>query len=71
MKTRALQCVCISWPCDDLDRFYGKVNIGHIYSKLLNFIEGKNLCAQKMGKKGKNIMNDPRGYSDPVLGLYT
>ena len=25
---QALQCVYKSWPCDDLDLFYGKVNIG-------------------------------------------
>ena len=28
MKAKALQCVYKSWPCDDLDLFYGKVNIG-------------------------------------------
>ena len=25
---QALQCIYKSWPCDDLDLFYGKVNIG-------------------------------------------
>ena len=25
---QVLQCVYKSWPCDDLDLFYGKVNIG-------------------------------------------
>ena len=25
---QALQCVYKSWLCDDLDLFYGKVNIG-------------------------------------------
>ena len=26
---QVLQCVNKSWPCGDLDLFYGKVNIGH------------------------------------------
>ena len=28
LMTQVLQCVYKSWPCDDLDLFYGKVNIG-------------------------------------------
>ena len=28
LMAQALQCVYKSWPCDDLDLFYGKVNIG-------------------------------------------
>ena len=35
IKTSVLQCVYKSWPCKDLDRFYSKVNIGHICRKLL------------------------------------
>ena len=28
LMTQVLQCVYKSWPCGDLDLFYGKVNIG-------------------------------------------
>ena len=28
---QVLQCIYKSWPCDDLDLFYDKVNIGHQY----------------------------------------
>ena len=30
LMTQVLQCVCNSSPCDDLDLFYGKVNIGRL-----------------------------------------
>ena len=38
--TQVLQCRYKSWPCDDLDLFYGKVNLGNIdfyMGKIENF----------------------------------
>ena len=50
--TEGLQCVYKSLPLDDLDRFYGKVNIGRPCIRLGKFVklsfERRNL--QKMCK---------------------
>ena len=55
-----------------LYRFYGKVNIGYIYRKLKMSFKGQTYWKWA---NGQNIYEfekemDPRGNSDPVLGLY-
>ena len=77
LRGKALQSLYKSWPWDDLDLFYGKVNIGRPWiwmGKIVKMsFEGENL--QEMGKwteylcLWKNFVG--RGLSDPAPGLYT
>ena len=46
--TQVLQCIFKSLPCDDLDLFYGKVNIGRLCILMgktvkMSCIKGKSL----------------------------
>ena len=74
-KNGALQSLYKSIPWDDLDLFYGKVNLGH-----LTFKWGKLFKCHLKGKTGSKLANglkmydfekdiDSRGYTDTALGL--
>ena len=59
----------------DLDRFYGKVNIGHIIMQKTVKMTLNKKTSRKWAS-GQNIYEfekemNPSRYSDSILGLYT
>ena len=52
LGTRVLQCVYKLWPLDDLDLFYGEVNIGHpcIWMGKIVKMSFERQILQEMGK---------------------
>ena len=52
LGTRVLQCVYKLWPLDDLDLFYGKVNIGRpcIWMEKIVKMSFERQILQEMGK---------------------
>ena len=77
---KVLQCICKSWPCDDLDQVYGKVNMGcpciWMGKTVKMSFEGKSQQEPRNWQMDRILIilkkeNGPRASSAPALGLNT
>ena len=77
--TQAQQSLHKWWPWVDLDLFYGKVNLGHLYFRMgktvIKSFNGGKLAAKKGLYWLNNTVNEknltPGGLAAPASGLYT
>ena len=77
LGTQVLQRLYKWWPWVDLDLFYGKVKLGHLYvwmgKTVIKSFNGGKLAAKDYIDWIILLMKkiDPRGLSAPAPGLYT